>query len=803
MPDALKACCIEAFERLHAQGILHGDAELRHMLINADAKVTIIDFKVAATCVLLENVGMEEVGLRKATLEEFRLEMRRVKFKLDYDGARLKEREKLMRKKRGELRREDLLDPPVDMHTLDFQWLEGCERPPTRFVVPGRTKEEVELAVKRFLKKVGEMERQTDKKPPAARGRESVSKIKEGRGIPEVPVAHPRPKLKIKLPPLIRGIPGSISLLPPPEVHRVAEPAPGLPESFAVFPPLGVGEASLQPGPSTEGQTEDKAITTLYESELTPLAPGFRFSSPMATTKILLPTAVPDLGRYDGDIHGDASRSTAPQVALAAPSCASGSTFPIMRTFADVARRAIQVFGRIAGQTQVQFTVHPSQQQKTVDSSRRKRRLSESSASDSSEYEALVQRKKLCRSTTPSLPSEPPLSPSRGLMPITRTWSLITSGQPRRTMKRKRESEETSKLVWNTEQELRKKRCRVQELSDLSDASGSETENNTTRDGVARLGKGLIESTTDDSVLLDTLSDPKRDTIVQSNKKAPPIIVRDYAYISHKVPKAPYVPHPPTENRMAAERAKHISFSNVKACLDAGLQYPTTENQQGKLVPNLAPSPYQFSAETFQEKRERKRREKEVGVKGVERVQRSLGGLRRKLNAQRVGASGGLEDRLLASWKDVGHRLKKVTSKVRFSMENLRGDAQSPSGGADQSVLRKVVRNVEETSGIMKKPPPVKVFNYQVPWEEGDDDVLSPKVGPEPERWDRSGGFGMLGVWVKDTRTKTEEAFREECALRVYESQRMIERVDAEWQQEGEKMGEVRRREGERRDVGL
>jgi len=136
-------------------------------------------------------------------------------------------------------------------------------------------------------------------------------------------------------------------------------------------------------------------------------------------------------------------------------------------------------------------------------------------------------------------------------------------------------------------------------------------------------------------------------------------------------------------------------------------------------------------------------------------------------------------------------------------MENLRGDGQSPCGGSDSGVLRKVVRSVKETSGILKRPPPVKVFDYQVQWEDEDDSVLSSKVGPEPERQDRSGGFGMLGVWVKDTKTKTEEVFREECALRVYKSQMVIESVDAEWRQEEERMEEVRRRELENSVVGL
>jgi hypothetical protein len=46
-------------------------------------------------------------------------------------------------------------------------------------------------------------------------------------------------------------------------------------------------------------------------------------------------------------------------------------------------------------------------------------------------------------------------------------------------------------------------------------------------------------------------------------------------------------------------------------------------------------------------------------------------------------------------------------------------------------------------------------------------------------------------------------AFREECILRVYEGQRTIENVDAEWRQEEERMAEVRRREIESSVTGL
>ncbi|KAJ7777702.1 hypothetical protein DFH07DRAFT_702722, partial [Mycena maculata] len=36
MPRVLKKCCIQAFEKLHEDGVYHGDIELRHMLIGAD-----------------------------------------------------------------------------------------------------------------------------------------------------------------------------------------------------------------------------------------------------------------------------------------------------------------------------------------------------------------------------------------------------------------------------------------------------------------------------------------------------------------------------------------------------------------------------------------------------------------------------------------------------------------------------------------------------------------------------------------------------------------------------------------------
>ncbi|KAI0036689.1 hypothetical protein K488DRAFT_40545, partial [Vararia minispora EC-137] len=36
IPDVLKAKIVVAYQRIHAQGVLHGDVALRHMLIGAD-----------------------------------------------------------------------------------------------------------------------------------------------------------------------------------------------------------------------------------------------------------------------------------------------------------------------------------------------------------------------------------------------------------------------------------------------------------------------------------------------------------------------------------------------------------------------------------------------------------------------------------------------------------------------------------------------------------------------------------------------------------------------------------------------
>ena len=47
MPAVLEDRVVEAFIKLHERGIVHGDIVLRHILIGADARVTLIDFQAS------------------------------------------------------------------------------------------------------------------------------------------------------------------------------------------------------------------------------------------------------------------------------------------------------------------------------------------------------------------------------------------------------------------------------------------------------------------------------------------------------------------------------------------------------------------------------------------------------------------------------------------------------------------------------------------------------------------------------------------------------------------------------------
>ncbi|KAH9165838.1 hypothetical protein EDB89DRAFT_2007524 [Lactarius sanguifluus] len=78
-----KRVIVEAYAQIHARGVLHRDVALRHMLIGRDGKATIINFRQASCLPPVKRIGLSGCGAH-----DFQLEMRQVKFLLDYEGAR-------------------------------------------------------------------------------------------------------------------------------------------------------------------------------------------------------------------------------------------------------------------------------------------------------------------------------------------------------------------------------------------------------------------------------------------------------------------------------------------------------------------------------------------------------------------------------------------------------------------------------------------------------------------------------------------------------------------------------------------
>ncbi|CAK5264764.1 unnamed protein product [Mycena citricolor] len=166
MPDVLKRRCIAAYERLHAAGVWHGDVELRHMLIGGDARVTLIDFQESRA--LKPNPALQ---LKAASADDLRLEMRKVKFKLDYKGARRLEEQKMQRAirlaRRNQFRdgglpelpsQEDIDVPPLSAREWN-KWVGAAPLRPQRFVVPGQTPEGLRSAIDNFCDALEKLEK--------------------------------------------------------------------------------------------------------------------------------------------------------------------------------------------------------------------------------------------------------------------------------------------------------------------------------------------------------------------------------------------------------------------------------------------------------------------------------------------------------------------------------------------------------------------------------------------------------------------------------------------------------------------
>ncbi|KAI0053281.1 hypothetical protein FA95DRAFT_723429 [Auriscalpium vulgare] len=180
MPTVLKKLAIDAFEQLHRQGILHGDVALRHILIDADCRVTLIDFQES-----FADLPNEDIGIKPIPPGEKEMEMRKVKFFLDYDGARDREIRKTSQAKKrriansvlAELRQkqelmnlppthieaiptpeEDIEEAPVFADVLEEEWMRGMDCMPCRIDMPGVSPVTRALAIEKFMLRIRELE---------------------------------------------------------------------------------------------------------------------------------------------------------------------------------------------------------------------------------------------------------------------------------------------------------------------------------------------------------------------------------------------------------------------------------------------------------------------------------------------------------------------------------------------------------------------------------------------------------------------------------------------------------------------
>ena len=153
----LKDRVVDAFDRIHSRGVLHNDVELRHMLIGGDGRVTIIDFEKSKT-----NVKFPELKLERASRDEVREEIRRVKVKLNYRDARAEE-EAIRLEALKAAKNEDEDSSVSRIRELSKQvWNEKWIGPfvqPRRFVMPGQSAEEVQTAIQNFVNEIDRLER--------------------------------------------------------------------------------------------------------------------------------------------------------------------------------------------------------------------------------------------------------------------------------------------------------------------------------------------------------------------------------------------------------------------------------------------------------------------------------------------------------------------------------------------------------------------------------------------------------------------------------------------------------------------
>lgn len=205
MPDVLKRRCLQAYDQLHCQGVLHGAVELENIFIGGDGRVKIINFDQSRS-----SKPNHEVHLEPASHHDFKLEMREVHYKLDYMDARRKEHV-LWENRDGpqviQLPANNTTriharypysvsrEPPVDpaKWSLPDLWR------PKRFVVPGQSAKQFQYHLKQFLLQVDEEEGEGIDPPKFKRKKRKLDD--RDPDSPDNLPARKRPRLKVRFNP--------------------------------------------------------------------------------------------------------------------------------------------------------------------------------------------------------------------------------------------------------------------------------------------------------------------------------------------------------------------------------------------------------------------------------------------------------------------------------------------------------------------------------------------------------------------------------------------------------------------------
>jgi len=166
MPNILKERVVDAVSRIHRQGVLLGNINLRNFLICPDGRVVVTNFEYCKS-----SSPNKALKIDLASAADLRLEMRKLKVRLDYGTAREDEhkrfeaqhrryhanflhmQESAFRGERGvnleTETMEDTTDPPIHLETSD--WFPRAQERPRRFVIPGVNADTFRKARQAFL----------------------------------------------------------------------------------------------------------------------------------------------------------------------------------------------------------------------------------------------------------------------------------------------------------------------------------------------------------------------------------------------------------------------------------------------------------------------------------------------------------------------------------------------------------------------------------------------------------------------------------------------------------------------------